>query len=59
MHNPHLTLGSEFYTIKAKTKSRIVPAEMKFMIKNSGYHWTYYKTNTEILNELIKLVCCL
>ena len=38
--------------VKAKPKSTVVSAEIKFKMKRLGYNLTEYKTNTEILNEL-------
>ena len=36
---PNLLYVSECLTIQAKTKSRIVVAEMKFAGKRLGYNW--------------------
>jgi hypothetical protein len=33
-------------------RRRITVAEVKYMRKTSGYTWTYYKTYTDITNEL-------
>ena len=48
-----LLYGSECWTNKAKFKSGIVAAEMKFTRKTLGYTCTDYKANIEILTELI------
>ena len=48
---PALLCGSECWTVKDKTKSRRVAAEMQFMRKK-GYDWTDYKIKTELLREL-------
>ena len=47
-----LLYSSEWWAIKAKTKSRIDVAEMKCMRKSLAYNWTEYKTNTAELYEL-------
>lgn len=49
---PVLLYGSECWTIKAKDKSRLISAEMKFMRKTAGYIWSDFKRNEEILQEL-------
>ena len=40
---PALLYGSEWWTVKAKTKLRIVSVEIKFMRKSLGYNMTDYK----------------
>jgi hypothetical protein len=47
-----LLYGSESWTIEAKDKARQISAEMKFMRRTAGYIWSYFKQNTEILEEL-------
>jgi len=49
---PALLYGSETWTIKARDAKRITAAEMKYMKRTSGYIWTDYKTNTQIVKEL-------
>ena len=49
---PTLLHGLECWTVKAKTKSRIVALDMKLIGKSLGYNWTDYKTYTDQLNEL-------
>ena len=51
---PVLLHGSETWTIKARDARRITTAEMKYMRRTAGYTWTYYRTNTQIANELKK-----
>jgi hypothetical protein len=43
---------SENWNIKARDARRITAAGMKHTRKRLGYTWKYYKTNTEIANEL-------
>ena len=49
---PVLLYGSETWTVKARDARRITAAEMKYMRRTAGYTRTYYKTNTQIANEL-------
>ena len=48
---PNLLYGWECWSIKAKTKFKIVAAELKFMKKRSDHKWKDAKT-IKILNEL-------
>jgi hypothetical protein len=44
---PALLYGSESWTIKAKDEARLISAEV-----TTGYIWSDFKQNTEILEEL-------
>ena len=46
---PILFYVLECWIIKAKTKSRLVAAEIKFTRKSFDYNW---KTNSDVLNSL-------
>jgi hypothetical protein len=47
-----LLYGSETWTIEARDAKRITAGEMKYMKRTSGYIWTDYQTNTQIVKEL-------
>jgi hypothetical protein len=49
---PVLLYGSETWTIKTSDARRITAAEMKYMRRTTGYNWTDYKTNAQIVKEL-------
>jgi hypothetical protein len=49
---PVLLYGSEIWTFKAKNKARLRSGEMKFVRMISGYIWSDFKQNTEILEEV-------
>jgi hypothetical protein len=49
---PTLLFGSKNWTMKAKVKTRITAAEMKFMRNTEKYIWMHYKRNEDILKEL-------